>query len=428
MLGEDDPLADFTADAVPSVLDDEAAGEALGADVGHDVARIDAAPRLVDGVGVEVGRVHLQRGPRLGRQAEQHLLEHDGPGVGLFSRGAGRHPDPQRPAAPEAADELGERLLAQMVPEEGITKEAGHSDEQLLEQDVELLGARAQEAQVLAHAGEVMEGHPALDSPLERPRLVEREVGARTVAEEEDDLVEGALDVCLAHGPREPRLSQLPDVAEDARGQLLRRSDEVHDPRVDGAPGHHLVLGGLGGLRECQSTLLANGTQPEDSIGVHPREQDADGGLFLIVGQGAKEEVDGEAMPAWLRRLEHAQDPVEQREVLVGRDGVDVIGLERGAVHGLADLQARRAPQQLGQGARVRRVEVLDDDEGEPRVLRHRPEQLLERAQTARRAADADHAKPTRGAPFERRWGRRGGLRGRLGHHGRRPRRDELTS
>ena len=85
--------------------------------------------------------------------------------------------------------------------------------------------------------------------------------------------------------------------------------------------------------------------------------------------------------------------PPDGSDVRVGRDDVDVVRLDAHAVLGLADRHRRRLGQRLGEEARVRRIEVLDEHERHPGVGRERAEQLRERLEPAGRGADADDGK-----------------------------------
>jgi len=81
---------------------------------------------------------------------------------------------------------------------------------------------------------------------------------------------------------------------------------------------------------------------------------------------------------------------VDDREVLVGRDDVDPVRLDTQAVRHLRDLHLGHALEQLGHEPLARRVEVLDDDEGETARLGHMTQELPQSFQPARRCADPD--------------------------------------
>ncbi len=70
-------------------------------------------------------------------------------------------------------------------------------------------------------------------------------------------------------------------------------------------------------------------------------------------------------------------------------DDIDVIRLDLPTVPHLLDGHRRGALEQLDERPAVGWVEVLDDDEGHPALLRHLPEELLERLEPAGGGADA---------------------------------------
>ncbi len=130
----------------------------------------------------------------------EHLLEDDGERVGLFAGRAARDPCPKNGAVRHRADEAGQHIDAELIPGVGITKEARHADEQLLEKEVCLGGIVPQVLRVLAHVPQLVKPHSPLDTPMDGASLVEREVVAGRRAEETDDDVERPLiDAVCSH-------------------------------------------------------------------------------------------------------------------------------------------------------------------------------------------------------------------------------------
>src|SRR5512142_2313218 len=77
-------------------------------------------------------------------------------------------------------------------------------------------------------------------------------------------------------------------------------------------------------------------------------------------------------------RGEQVESTTEHRQVLVGRDDVDRVRLDAHAVLHLRDLHLGHALEQLGHEPLARRVEVLDDYEGETARLRHMTQKLFQ--------------------------------------------------
>ena len=67
-------------------------------------------------------------------------LQHaDGEGVGLFPRGAPRHPDPQRRVRGSRLEEAGQDLAFERLEGVGISEKSRHLDEQVVVEGVQFL-------------------------------------------------------------------------------------------------------------------------------------------------------------------------------------------------------------------------------------------------------------------------------------------------
>jgi hypothetical protein len=84
------------------------------------------------------------------------------------------------------------------------------------------------------------------------------------------------------------------------------------------------------------------------------------------------------------------QPPVLYREVLAGRNDVNVVGLDLRAVGGLGDGQGGAGLEQVGQFTLVVGVQVLHEHERHAGILRERFEERLHGPQPARAGPDAD--------------------------------------
>ncbi len=72
-------------------------------------------------------------------------------------------------------------------------------------------------------------------------------------------------------------------------------------------------------------------------------------------------------------QLQHA---ALDRDVLLPRGDVDVVGLDRRVLLDLGDRHAAPLGEQLGQDAFVARVQVLHEHVGHARIDRQRPQEL----------------------------------------------------
>jgi len=112
---------------------------------------------------------------------------------------------------------------------------------------------------------------------------------------------------------------------------------------------------------------------------------------LLVGGERAEECVDRQAKAVRGRRLEQMERAAQDRQVLVRRDHVHVIGLDLHPILDLDDRHRRRALEQLDQHALVIRVEVLDDDEGGSALGRCMLQKEIERFEAAGRRPDTDN-------------------------------------
>ena len=77
----------------------------------------------------------------------------------------------------------------------------------------------------------------------------------------------------------------------------------------------------------------------------------------------------------------------------VGRDGINVVGFDSEIIRDLLDRHRGDATEELGEGAFVLGVEMLDEDKAQARVGRQMLEQVGEGLQSASGSADADDRK-----------------------------------
>ena len=87
------------------------------------------------------------------------------------------------------------------------------------------------------------------------------------------------------------------------------------------------------------------------------------------------------------------QDAVQNREVLVGRDDIDMIGLDLHPVGDLTDCHGRPSLQKFHHDALVGRIQVLNHHKAKAGILRDMSKKLLQGFQTSRRCADSHNGK-----------------------------------
>jgi hypothetical protein len=119
----------------------------------------------------------------------------------------------------------------------------------------------------------------------------------------------------------------------------------------------------------------------------------------VILGERAEEGVDRVPVPARGCRLVGVEDAALDRQFLVWRDDVDLVGLHLDRVRDFRDRHLGAAAEQRTQMALVGWVQMCRYDECEAAVRGHCPEQLLQRLEPAGRGADADDGKVSQSSP-----------------------------
>ena len=109
-----------------------------------------------------------------------------------------------------------------------------------------------------------------------------------------------------------------------------------------------------------------------------------------LLRQRAQEEVEGQARAVALPRFGEPQAPSADREIGTRRNEIDMLALERHPVCCLLHLHRRMAGQQIDHHALVRRIEMLDQNEGHAGVGRERVEEPPEGIEAAGRGAEPD--------------------------------------
>ena len=87
------------------------------------------------------------------------------------------------------------------------------------------------------------------------------------------------------------------------------------------------------------------------------------------------------------------KDALDDGQTSVGRDGVNVVGFDAEIICDLLDRHRRDASEELGKGAFVLGVEMLDEDEAQAGVRGQMLQQLGEGLQAAGGSADANDRK-----------------------------------
>ena len=173
-------------------------------------------------------------------------------------------------------------------------------------------------------------------------------------------------------------------------GDVRRRQHKIDAAGRDRATRHRIVLSRIV-LRERDPTLGLDRLQPQRAVAGRAGQHDADGPLAPVQRQRFKKGIDRPMQSLRPRALCEPQHALPDGEVLVARNNIDMIRLDRLVVCNLMHRQRRGARKDLGQRALMDRIEMLHQHEPHACVLRKMREQLCECLQPSGRCADADY-------------------------------------
>jgi hypothetical protein len=167
--------------------------------------------------------------------------------------------------------------------------------------------------------------------------------------------------------------------AGELRRQIGGWENDVDLAGLDRAARHGAVLGVGGRLGHRDAAPLLDPPDPLRSIGPRAGENHTDRLDSVRFGQGPKEHIDRRAAVGCLRSRGDPQLAVAHLQVLVRLDDVDVILFDRQRLGNLPNGHPGVGLEQLCHLALVMRVEMDDDDERHPGVVRQIAEEALER-------------------------------------------------
>ena len=385
---KDHHLPDVLGDVIGVVALHEEPCQPVGRHVLDDALGEDALARLLDGLDVDVRRKDLDVAMHL--ELVEDLLEQDGQRIGLLARGASRAPHADGVAVGAPADDVGDDLVLEHLEERGVAEEARHADENLLGEHGDLVGALVQDLRVLGERPGVGDHEAPLDAADDGRALVVREVDPVLLLEREVD----AREALLVAEELQPLLGDdvkmVAGEVHDLPADLARGKHPVHEAGADRAAGHPVELGALGLLHDGEAAPVLDRPDAAGAVGSRAGEDHGHRALAVLLGQRVEEDVDG-VVEDGVVVVREAQAPVADREVLLGRDEVDRVGLDLGVPLHLEDLHLGLLAEDVRHEAAMVGREVLDHHEAEPAVGGKRLEQLLQRLDAARRRPDSDH-------------------------------------
>ena len=112
--------------------------------------------------------------------------------------------------------------------------------------------------------------------------------------------------------------------------------------------------------------------------------------LLLILGQGPEKGIDWQTQAVRRHALKQMENSMKDGHILIGRDHIDAVGANQGAVLNLENLHRGGSPEQFRHGTLLRWLQVLNDDKGGSALCWDVPQQKIERLQTSGRGTNTD--------------------------------------
>ncbi len=136
-----------------------------------------------------------------------------------------------------------------------------------------------------------------------------------------------------------------------------------------------------------------DGAKPEGTVRPASREDHADRTFPLVIGKRTEEGVYGQPHPPCLFRDTQVEHTMEDCHVLVGRDGIDMVGLNCYLVLRLMNGHRGDPLEDIRQHAFMARVEMGDKHERHAAVGRHCFEEEFKCFKPTGRGPDPDDGK-----------------------------------
>ena len=360
---EDHGIAHLADDGITTVrLTREVPGESFRGDIGFDRRRIHPAASSLQRSLVEVAGKDLDL--RRSRERRRVLEQHDGEAVGLLPGRASRRPHADSVVAALALEERRHDVVLQCLEDLDVAKEVRDGDQQIVEEQIDLVGRVAEQLDVRREIVEPVELQPTLHAPSDGRFLVSREIAAGAIADDLEDVAQRRLAVASLVGDEitedvRVELGQL----DQARSNVGHWQGNVDRPGADRAAGHAVVLRISGILGDRQPAVSLDRRQAGRSVGPRSAEDDTDRAAVVHLGERPEEVVDEMASSHHVLHRRQPQVGVDCRQVPVRRDHIDAVRLERYGLGHLQDRYGRMGLEEFCEVALVVRRQVDDHHE-----------------------------------------------------------------
>ena len=381
---KDDHLSDALGDEVLVVFLDEVLGKPCRRHVIGNAFREDALARLLYGLAVHVRGKDLDVAVGLGLL--EHFLEEDGQGIGFLARGAAGTPDADLGLVLAVPDDVVDGAVLELLEEFRVAEEAGHADEDVLDQEIGLARVFADELGKLAERGRMGDGHAPLNAPQDGIALVVGEVDAAASLQYGVDGGEQVLFRGGRGGAGRDADARIVDEVQDFLGNVSWRQHKVRQAGTDGAAGHAVELGAGRILHNGNAAVFLDGLEAARAVCARAGEHDGNGVFLAAFGQGGKEDVYG-MVDDTVHLIGQVQGAILYGHVLLRRDEIDRVGFQGHLIPDLQHLHVGVLAEDFGHETLVVRRKVLDDDNGQAAVFRHPAEEFLQGLKAAGRGA-----------------------------------------
>src|SRR5262245_19434583 len=135
--------------------------------------------------------------------------------------------------------------------------------------------------------------------------------------------------------------------ADKLRRDLLRRKDQVYNSGGNRGAWHAIVLGGLRLLGDRDPAHRFDFAQPDGPVGGGPGKDDSNRPVLGVLGQRPKKKVDRHELPVVPGTGNQVQLALLDPHVSIGRDDVNMVGLEQHAITDLYYGKSRRAAEKM---------------------------------------------------------------------------------
>ena len=172
--GKNAHVADGLRDLALAFRSSEEAFQPLRRDMCQLGVRVDAGAGFFDGRFADIGGENLERNPHF--RVFQKFRQADSNRIGLFARGAPRHPDPYGISGNSVLDQRREHLLFEFLEDLRFPKERRDGDETVLAQRGGFLAIVLEDPAVVFQGLESADGRAPLDASCQGAVPVVREV------------------------------------------------------------------------------------------------------------------------------------------------------------------------------------------------------------------------------------------------------------